>query len=92
MIDKANELIELNRPHEISNGLLLRSELHRLFDKGYVTVTTDYRNRGEFKDSESISRIAAGPTRYMARMSPCLNSGTIVQTPTSCGGITTSSF
>ena len=25
-------------PHEISNGLLLRADLHRLFDKGYVTV------------------------------------------------------
>lgn len=25
--------------HEISNGLLLRSDLHRLFDRGYLTVT-----------------------------------------------------
>lgn len=25
-------------PHETSNGLLLRADLHRLFDKGYVTV------------------------------------------------------
>jgi putative restriction endonuclease len=24
--------------HELSNGLLLRSDLHRLFDKGYLTV------------------------------------------------------
>lgn len=24
--------------HEISNGLLLRSDLHRLFDKGYLTI------------------------------------------------------
>jgi len=29
-------------PHAVSNGLLLRSDLHRLFDRGYVTVTTDY--------------------------------------------------
>ena len=29
--------------HEISNGLLLRSDLHRLFDKGYVTVTPEQR-------------------------------------------------
>jgi len=29
--------------HHISNGLLLRSDIHRLFDKGYVTVTPDYR-------------------------------------------------
>lgn len=30
-------------PHDIRNGLLLRSDLHRLFDKGYVTVTPDLR-------------------------------------------------
>jgi len=30
-------------PHEVSNGLLLRSDLHKLFDKGYLTVTNDYR-------------------------------------------------
>ena len=27
--------------HTVSNGLLLRSDLHRLFDRGYVTVTPD---------------------------------------------------
>lgn len=30
-------------PHTVSNGLLLRSDLHRLFDRGYVTVTPVYR-------------------------------------------------
>ena len=30
-------------PHLISNGLLLRSDLHILFDDGYVTVTEDLR-------------------------------------------------
>ncbi|MBI1952914.1 MAG: HNH endonuclease [Candidatus Omnitrophica bacterium] len=30
-------------PHSINNGILLRSDLHRLFDKGYLTVTPDYR-------------------------------------------------
>ena len=29
--------------HMISNGLLLRSDLHNLFDQGYVTVSTDYK-------------------------------------------------
>jgi putative restriction endonuclease len=29
-------------PHEVSNGLLFRSDIHRLFDKGYVSVTPDY--------------------------------------------------
>jgi len=30
-------------PHVVSNGLLLRADLHRLFDLGYITVTTDLR-------------------------------------------------
>jgi putative restriction endonuclease len=30
-------------PHEVANGILLRADLHRLFDKGYVTVTPDHR-------------------------------------------------
>lgn len=28
-------------PHALQNGLLLRSDLHRLFDRGYVTVDPD---------------------------------------------------
>ena len=31
--------------HQVDNGLLLRSDLHRLYDRGYVTVTPDYRVR-----------------------------------------------
>lgn len=30
-------------PHSLGNGILLRSDLHRLFDKGYLTVTADYK-------------------------------------------------
>ena len=30
-------------PHEVRNGILLRSDIHRLFDTGYITVTPDYR-------------------------------------------------
>jgi putative restriction endonuclease len=29
--------------HAVPNGLLLRADIHRLFDAGYVTVTPDYR-------------------------------------------------
>lgn len=29
-------------PHAVSNGLLLRSDIHKLFDKGYLTITPDY--------------------------------------------------
>jgi HNH endonuclease len=30
-------------PHEVRNGVLLRADLHRLFDTGYVTVTPELR-------------------------------------------------
>lgn len=30
-------------PHDVRNGLLLRADLHRLFDQGYITVTPDLR-------------------------------------------------
>ncbi|HEY8313653.1 MAG TPA: HNH endonuclease [Candidatus Baltobacteraceae bacterium] len=36
--------------HDVRNGLLLRSDLHKLFDQGYVTVGSDLR----FKVSKSI--------------------------------------
>ncbi len=29
-------------PNNVSNGLLLRSDLHKLYDKGYITLNTDY--------------------------------------------------
>jgi len=45
--------------HRVDNGLLLRSDLHRLYDQGYVTVTPDYvfkvgdRLREEFHNGRS---------------------------------------
>ena len=30
-------------PHAISNGLLLRSDIHKLFDSGYLTITSDHK-------------------------------------------------
>lgn len=30
-------------PHAVNNGLLLRKDLHTLFDRGYMTITEDYR-------------------------------------------------
>ena len=32
-----------NGPHRIDNGLLLRSDIHKLLDTGYVTVTKEHR-------------------------------------------------
>ena len=46
-------------PHAVSNGLLLRSDLHRLFDCGYITVTSDFhievstRLKEEYKNGRS---------------------------------------
>ncbi len=34
---------EKSGPHFISNGLLLRTDLHKLFDKGYLTITNDHK-------------------------------------------------
>jgi putative restriction endonuclease len=36
--------------HEVQNGLLLRADIHKLFDGGYVTITPDY----QFKVSERL--------------------------------------
>lgn len=33
----------LSGPHRIHNGILLRADLHKLFDLGYLTVTPDLR-------------------------------------------------
>lgn len=30
-------------PHLLSNGLMLRADLHKLFDNGYITITSDYK-------------------------------------------------
>jgi len=30
-------------PHDVRNGMLLRADIHHLFDKGYVTVTPELR-------------------------------------------------
>jgi putative restriction endonuclease len=43
-------------PHAITNGIFLRSDLHTLFDRGYITITNDYhvavsrRIRDEFSN------------------------------------------
>jgi putative restriction endonuclease len=52
--------------HKIGNGLLIRSDIHRLFDRGYVTVTPDYRFRvshrlkADFDNGEVYYRMNGG--------------------------------
>jgi putative restriction endonuclease len=49
--------------HSVANGLLLRSDVHRLFDAGYLTVTPEYRveassrMRDDFDDGENYLRL-----------------------------------
>jgi putative restriction endonuclease len=49
--------------HRLDNGLLLRSDVHTLFDRGYVTVTSDYRFRvsdrlrRDFNNGENYFRL-----------------------------------
>jgi putative restriction endonuclease len=49
--------------HYVRNGLLLRSDVHRLFDKGYVTVTPElkveasHRMRDDFNDGDNYVRL-----------------------------------
>lgn len=46
VLDAAHiQSVQAGGQHHLSNGLLLRSDVHRLFDTGYVTVTSDYRFR-----------------------------------------------
>jgi HNH endonuclease len=50
--------------HRVDNGLLLRSDIHTLFDQGYVTVTPDHRVRvsrrlkADFHDGEPYYPLA----------------------------------
>ena len=72
-------------PHEVRNGLLLRADLHRLFEQGYLTVTPNYtlevsdRLRDDYQNGQSyyplrgtrISVPAAGD-RTTDWRSPCV--------------------
>ncbi len=49
--------------HYVRNGLLLRSDVHRLFDAGYITVTPDYRveaskrMKDDFNDGDNYLKL-----------------------------------
>lgn len=66
--------------HDLRNGLLLRSDVHRLFDAGYITVTPEHRveaslrMREDFNDGENYLRLHGSrlivPTREDLRPDP----------------------
>lgn len=55
--------------HDPRNGLLLRTDLHRLFDDGYVTITPDYhfevssRIKEEFSNGKEYYRLHGSAVR-----------------------------
>jgi len=64
---------EVEGPHEIPNGLLLRADIHRLFDRGYITVSEDLRLvvgerlRKEFRNGHSYYPHHGKPLRVPDR-------------------------
>jgi len=60
-------------PHDPCNGLLLRSDLHTLFDRGYVTVTPELRVevsrriREEFENGRDYYKLHGTALREPAR-------------------------
>jgi putative restriction endonuclease len=56
--------------HEVSNGILMRSDLHRLFDEGYITIdptdrriVVSKRIREEFENGKEYYRLDGQPIR-----------------------------
>lgn len=48
--------------HSVRNGLVLRSDIHRLFDAGYVTITPEYR----FEVSARLKQDFSNGRSYLA--------------------------
>lgn len=63
-------------PHQLENGLLLRKDLHALFDAGYVTVTPELdlrvsgRIREEFENGRDYYALDRRPVRLPAPPHP----------------------
>ena len=62
--------------HRIDNGLLLRSDVHKLFDAGYVTITSDYnfqasrKLKEDFDNGEEYLRLQGSPI-WLPKISDC---------------------
>lgn len=63
-------------PHRLDNGLLLRKDLHALFDAGYVTVTPSFelrvsrRIREEFENGRDYYALEGAPLRLPLAPNP----------------------
>lgn len=60
--------------HEVSNGILLRADLHRLFDRGYITVTPELtvrvspRLKADFHNGRSYYPFNDKPVRVPSQV------------------------
>jgi putative restriction endonuclease len=58
-------------PHFLSNGILLRSDMHKLFDAGYLTVTRDLkvevskRIKEEFENGKEYNQFNGRPLEHL---------------------------
>ncbi len=63
--------------HRVSNGILLRADIHRLFDHGYVTITPDHtfhvsrRIEEVFKNGRSYYPLDGQPIQLPPNESDC---------------------
>lgn len=70
--------------HSIDNGLLLRSDIHTLFDRGYLTITTDHhvevstRIREEFHNGREYYALHGRDLREPGRRDQALSNDNIV--------------
>ena len=77
MLDAAHiKPYSLSREHRVDNGLLLRKDLHALFDAGYVTVTPQLqfrasrRIREEFENGRDYYALDRSSVRLPAPPAP----------------------
>lgn len=60
-------------PHRVDNGLLLRADLHMLFDRGYITLTKDHRVevsrriKEEFENGQEYYALHGKPLAVLPR-------------------------
>ena len=63
-------------PHDISNGIFLRSDLHTLFDGGYITIADDFkvvvsgRIREEFSNGKEYYAMHGRELKVLPRLAP----------------------
>jgi hypothetical protein len=78
--------------HRIDNGLLLRSDLHALFDQGYVTVTPDHRVRVSRRLKDDFDNGGSHTIRLPTRRSGSRTERTITQAANTSSGMPTRCF